>query len=92
MKVDYIFNAGVAGGIDSSLKVGDIVIANKLVQHDFDVTPFNYQKGQISNVGVFVECDEYLIKIAEKCLKKAKKGVIASGDIFVTEEWMSKKK
>ncbi len=91
MKVDYIFNVGVAGGIDSTLKVGDIVIASKLVQHDFDVTPFNYQKGQIPNVGVFVECDEYLIKVAEKCLKEAKKGVIASGDIFVTEEWMSKK-
>ena len=91
MKVDYIFNVGVAGGIDNSLKIGDIVIASKLVQHDFDVTPFNYQKGQIPNVGVFIECDEYLIKIAEKCLKNAKKGVIASGDIFVTEEWMSKK-
>ena len=91
MNVDYIFNVGVAGGIDGSLKVGDTVIGEKLVQHDFDVTPFNYQKGQISNVGVFVECDEYLIKIAEKCLKKAKKGVITSGDIFVTEEWMSKK-
>lgn len=91
MKVDYIFNVGVAGGIDGSLKVGDIVIGEKLVQHDFDVTPFNYQKGQIPNVGTFIESDEYLIKIAEKCLKKAKKGVIASGDIFVTEEWMSKK-
>jgi len=45
MKVEYIFNVGVAGGIDSSLKVGDIVIGEKLVQHDFDVTPFNYQKG-----------------------------------------------
>ena len=91
MKVDYIFNVGVAGGIDNSLRIGDIVIASKLVQHDFDVTPFNYKKGQIPNVGVFIECDEYLIKIAEKCLNKAKKGVIASGDIFVTEDWMAKK-
>ncbi len=91
MKVDYIFNVGIAGGIDSSLKVGDIVIGEKLVQHDFDVTPFNYIKGQIPNVGTFIDADEYLIKKAEKCLKKAKKGVIASGDSFVTEEWMSKK-
>ncbi len=91
MKVDYIFNVGVAGGIDKSLKVGDIVIGERLVQHDFDVTPFNYQKGQIPNVGTFIDSDEYLIKLAEKCLRKAKTGVIASGDIFVTEEWMSKK-
>ena len=91
MKVDYIFNVGVAGGIDESLKVGDIVIGEKLVQHDFDVTPFDYKKGQIPNVGTFIESDDYLIKIAKKCLKTAKKGIIASGDIFVTEEWMSKK-
>ena len=91
MKVDYIFNVGVAGGIDESLKVGDIVIGEKLVQHDFDVTPFDYDKGQIPNVGKYVEADEYLIKIAEKSLNGAKKGNIASGDIFVTESWMSEK-
>ena len=91
MKVDYIFNVGVAGGVSTSLKVGDIVIGEKLVQHDFDVTPFDYEKGQIPNIGKFVEADEYLIKIAEKSLNGAKKGVIASGDIFVTESWMSEK-
>jgi adenosylhomocysteine nucleosidase len=91
MDVEYIFNVGVAGGVDASLKVKDIVIGEKLVQHDFDITAFNHEKGYIPNVGTFIDSDEYLIKIAEKCLKKAKKGVIASGDIFVTEEWMSKK-
>ena len=91
MKVDYIFNVGVAGGIDKSLKVGDIVIGEKLVQHDFDATPFDYEKGQIPNVGKFVDSDEYLVKIAKKAISEAKTGVIASGDIFVTESWMSEK-
>ena len=90
-KPNIIINTGVAGGIADGLDVGDIVIGTYLVQHDFDVTPFNYKKGQIPNVGIFIESDEYLIKIAEKCLKKAKKGIIASGDIFVTESWMSEK-
>jgi adenosylhomocysteine nucleosidase len=40
IKVDYVFNIGVAGGVDESLSVGDIVIGEKMVQHDFDVTPF----------------------------------------------------
>ena len=91
MKVDYIFNVGVAGGIDKSLKVGDIIIGEKLVQHDFDVTPFKYVKGEIPNVGTFIDSDEYLVQLAEKSINEAKKGVIASGDIFVTESWMSEK-
>ena len=33
MKVDYIFNIGVAGGVDNNLDVLDIVIATSLVQH-----------------------------------------------------------
>ncbi len=91
MDVEYIFNVGVAGGVDASLKVKDIVIGEKLVQHDFDITAFNHEKGYIPNVGTFIDSDEYLIKIAEKCLNGAKKGIIASGDIFCTEEAMSKK-
>ena len=46
-KVDYIFNIGVAGGVSDSLKVGDIVIGEKLVQHDFDITAFDHEKGYI---------------------------------------------
>ena len=91
MKVDYIFNIGVAGGVDKSLKVGDIVIGEKLVQHDFDITAFNHEKGYIPNVGTFIDSDDYLISIAQKSLNEAKKGVIASGDIFCTEIEMSKK-
>ena len=96
MKVDYIFNIGVAGGIDESLSVGDIVIGEKLVQHDFDVTPFGYKKGFIPDVGDFIDADSYLINIANSVLSKdkdisVKHGVIASGDIFCTESWMSQK-
>ena len=32
-------------------KIGDIVIGNELVQHDFDITAFNHEKGYIPNVG-----------------------------------------
>ena len=91
MKVDYIFNVGVAGGVSPSLKIGDIVIGEKLVQHDFDFTAFNYEKGYIPDAGKFFDSDEYLIKVAENFLQKAKKGVIASGDIFCTDPKMSDK-
>ena len=93
MKVDYIFNVGVAGGVSDKIDICDIVIGDKLVQHDFDLTGFNHEKGYIPNVGKFIYPDEFLIKIAMDNSEglKIHKGVIASGDIFVTEETMSNK-
>lgn len=95
MDVDMIINIGVAGGILDKLKVCDIVIGEKLVQHDFDITAFNHEKGYIPNVGVYIDSDTYLVNIAKECSKNKKynvvSGVIASGDIFCTESWMSKK-
>ena len=93
--VDYIINVGVAGGIDDKLHIGDIVIGEQLVQHDFDITAFDHKKGYIPNLGVYVNADDYLVKVLESVLKcnnfEYFKGVIASGDIFCTEENMSKK-
>lgn len=93
--VDLVFNVGVAGGVSTILNVGDIVIGEKLVQHDFDITAFNHDKGYIPNVGVYIQSDEYLIKLAENNIKNKDyqifKGVIASGDIFCTSSLMSNK-
>lgn len=91
MKVDYVFNIGVAGGIDEKLKIGDIVIGTSLVQHDFDITAFNHEKGFIPKLGKFINSDEYLIKQVEEIDNTFYKGVIASGDIFCTDPNMSKK-
>ena len=93
--VDMIINVGVAGGVSTSLSIGDIIIGEKMVQHDFDITAFKHEKGYIPNVGIYINGDEYLIKLAEDVLVDNnypyQKGVIASGDIFCTEEAMSNK-
>ena len=93
IQADYIINAGVAGGVSEKLDVCDIVLGEKMVQHDFDLTAFNHEKGYIPNVGRYIDADEYLLKIAEENSDglNVHKGVIASGDIFVTEEKMSNK-
>lgn len=36
--LDYVINVGVAGGVNSNLNVGDVVIGKSLVQYDFDLT------------------------------------------------------
>lgn len=95
MQVDYIINVGVAGGLNENLSVCDIVIGNKLVQHDFDITAFDHEKGYIPNVGKFIDGDEYLIKLANEVARENKytihNGVIASGDIFCTDKNMATK-
>lgn len=94
IKVDYIFNIGVAGGISDKLNVGDIVIGEKLVQHDFDITAFNHEKGYIPGVGVYIDSDEYLVKLSKSVSfdnLNIISGVIASGDIFCTDYMMGKK-
>ena len=93
---DCIINTGVAGGIGANLKVGDIVIGETLVQHDFDVTALGYAKGYICN-GIephkptLFYSDKNLIndfEIAMKSLNSTDitvhKGVIATGDTFVS--------
>ena len=96
IQVDYIFNIGVAGGVSEILKVGDIVIGQSLVQHDFDITAFNHEKGYIPEVGVYINSDEYLCRLANDVLYNDENinvvsGVIASGDIFCTELKMGQK-
>lgn len=90
MNVDYVFNIGVAGGISKELNVLDIVIGEKLVQHDFDITAFNHEKGYIPNIGVYIESEPKLVALARKTnIENVKVGNIASGDIFCTLESMS---
>ena len=91
--VDFIINAGVAGGVNEKLNIGDIVVGEKLVQHDFDITAFNHEKGFIPNIGVYIESDKYLVDLffQENTDYHIYKGVIASGDIFCNEEFMNKK-
>lgn len=91
-KLDYVLNIGVAGGVDTSLKIGDIVVGERLVQHDFDITAFDHEKGYIPNIGdKFIDASKELIELSKKSNNLVKYGVIASGDIFCTEVKMSNK-
>jgi len=44
---ELIINIGSAGGFDSKLNIGDVVIASQFKYGDVDATNFGYEKGQV---------------------------------------------
>ena len=95
-KPDYIINTGVAGGIGDNLSVGDIVVGQSLVQYDFDASVLGYAKGYMctghdKDKPTMFYSDETLIKAFEKAIKKSvpevkiHKGIIATGDCFISD-------
>ena len=97
-EIECIFNLGSAGAINNELKIGDVVIGKNVYQHDFDITAFNHNKGYVPGVGDKIECDKNLVNKFEQTIKNIKDknyqikiGAVATGDIFLTEEWMKNK-
>lgn len=82
--------SGVAGAVSPELKVGDLVVANKLSQHDLDITAFGHPFGFVPEGAVFVEADKEMIslskEVAREMGKSVKEGIIATGDQFVANE------
>lgn len=86
--VDVVLNTGSAGGFDSSLNLGDVVISTEVRHHDADVTAFGYEMGQMAQQPAAFIADEKLITTAEQALtemtdKHAVRGLICTGDVFV---------
>ncbi|MBJ3813386.1 5'-methylthioadenosine/S-adenosylhomocysteine nucleosidase [Shimwellia pseudoproteus] len=86
-KPDVIINTGSAGGLDASLKVGDIVVSDEVRYHDADVTAFGYEIGQMAGCPAAFHADPALISAAEACIREqnlhAVRGLVISGDAFI---------
>lgn len=90
-----VINTGSAGGIDPSLKFGDVIISDGLIHHDADVTAFDYVPGQIPGMPAVFPVPEDLILRAEQAVDQLKqekllppgfnhvRGLIGSGDVFM---------
>lgn len=87
---DKLLFSGVAGGINPKLKIGDLIVATKLAQHDLDITAFGHPMGFVPGGSVFVDTDQDLIALSKQVAvelgKTVSEGVIATGDQFVHDE------
>ena len=87
---DTLLFSGVAGGVNPELKIGDLIVANKLSQHDLDITAFGHPHGYVPGGDVYVNTDEKLkniaLEVAQENNIKIIEGIIATGDQFVCDE------
>ena len=94
-EVSNIINVGCAGATESSLKVLDVVISSGLVQHDFDITAFDHEKGYITDIGKIIKADSRLVDIFDSLIDdedgKVYKALIATGDIFCSNKEIKSK-
>ncbi|ASM37357.1 5'-methylthioadenosine/adenosylhomocysteine nucleosidase [Campylobacter sputorum] len=93
---EILLFTGVAGALNEDLKIGDILYATSLVQHDLDITAFGHPYGYVPEIDVFSKSDVRLNALANDVARKLginlMSGIIASGDQFVCskerKEWI----
>lgn len=89
---DCIINTGVGGSLSTALSIGDIAVAESLVQHDMDTSPLGDPIGLISGINIVnIPADNEVIKLLSEGIEtlenvKGMRGVIASGDQFIASE------
>jgi adenosylhomocysteine nucleosidase len=83
-----ILFSGVAGALNPTYDIGDLIIATSSMQHDMDCTPMGFERGHIpySPFKTF-EADSRIIDLAHQAAQtlgyKTHLGKILSGDQFI---------
>ena len=91
--IDLIINMGVAGAIASQLNQGDIVVGDKLCQHDMDVAGLGYEVGLNPDYeSVYFSTSPASIQMVKNAYDQLETdyrleiGTIASGDQFISSK------
>jgi len=90
--VTHLVNTGIAGSLCAQLDIGDLVVSQDAMYHDFDCVHFGYEMGKVPGMDtVSFPADETLIRYAYAAAESVnpghtKIGRVASGDQFVAEK------
>lgn len=84
-----IINTGIAGSAMPQIKIGDIVLADFVVQHDVDTSALGDARGLISGINLIqipcaIDINETIKAIAKQLGETLHIGVIATGDQFIS--------
>lgn len=83
---DCVINTGVAGGIDQSVRVADIIVGDASCYHDFYCGEVNDHQAELG-YPEFISGDSKLIeslKTASADMDNVRFGLICTGDQFIT--------
>lgn len=87
---EAVINTGSAGGFSERLEVGDLVISSEVVQHDVDVTAFDYEHGQVPGLPTFIPASDKLVELTAGAVKELniqyEIGLIATADTFMADQ------
>lgn len=90
-QVTHVMNTGVAGSLNAKLDIGDILVSEKAIQHDMDVTALGYEPGRIPGFAnrEFTADAEMADAVAAACRRanpdvNIVKGCVLSGDQFIS--------
>lgn len=92
--IDLVLFTGVAGAVDKRLKQWDVVLSDSVIQHDMDARPIfeKYVVPAINHPKIFP--NKIILKklfnslserLKEKNFGTLSKGLIATGDMFISE-------
>lgn len=92
-KPRLILNYGLAGSLDPTLHIGDIVAVTGSVQHDLDARGFGFDRGVIPRLGpslipVERRFVDLTVQTAEDTVgpDRVRSGLAATGDLFVDSQ------
>ncbi|HAX02401.1 MAG: hypothetical protein A2Y45_03830 [Tenericutes bacterium GWC2_34_14] len=82
-RIELIFNVGFAGA-SGDYQVGELAIVNQARYHDFNLTMFGYDIGQVPGHPQYFESDHLWVDKLKKMFPNIKEGELLTGDTFMT--------
>jgi len=82
--ITAIYNFGFAGA-SKHFDVSDMILITEAMYHDFDLTFFGYEKGQVPQCPVAFESDKKLVSHIKEVFPYIKESMLFTGDYFMTE-------
>ena len=95
--VTHLVNTGIAGSLCAELDIGDLVVSQDAMYHDFDCIHFGYEMGKVPGMDVVAfPADETMISDACAAAESVhpghcRTGRVASGDLFVASKELKEK-